>query len=103
MGVLVLFRKFILKLYAYNYFSNSCVNSKRIYIKNEFSWDCPKCEETVISSFDLVPFISYGSYCHVYFCKICQFESKEKMYTLNSIGIDFVDVSLSLDYNLKII
>jgi hypothetical protein len=101
-GTSILIRIFILKLDAYNN-GDSCINSKRIYVNYDFSWNCPKCKEDIISNFNTVPLISYGSYCHVYVCELCDFESDEKMYTLNAVGINFVDITLNLNYDLKIL
>lgn len=92
----------IMKIDAYTSNRNSCINSKRIYINDLLYWDCPNCNEQVNSNFDQIPFISYGSYCHVFHCDNCDFESKDKMYTLNNIGEDFVDITLSNENNLHL-
>ena len=78
------------------------VTSKRIYLCSSvaMTYNCPKCSVNVEYS-NNVPIISYGDYCHVFHCHDCGHESKDKMYSLNSIGDGFVDITPSKLNNLK--
>ena len=75
--------------------AQSLTEAKRLYLDRslEICWDCPDCEKKVW--FDhCCPIISYGNYCHVFYCDHCGFESHEKMYNLVNIndGDSTIDV-----------
>ena len=90
-------------------YNESCMEAKRIYTNHlVLKWTCPKCKQKHIYTYDKIPLISYGSYCHVYYCKsfdingdICGFESEDKMYYLHKINEDSVDLSFNALYDLK--
>lgn len=86
-------------IYAWAY-ADSLKDAKRIYSDTCFSWDCPDCKVRVESVFDKVPLISYGSYCHVFYCDDCGYESEHKMYELVSINDESVSIKPSDKYNL---
>lgn len=89
---------------TYTSSGQSCIDAKRIYADRSeltLQWNCPKCRQTNHTHFDQVPLISYGSYCHVYYCHECNFEFEDKMYTLNEIQEDYVDITLGKKYDLK--
>lgn len=83
-------------------FSESCLNAKRLYSDALFKWDCPNCKKQVDSQFNKTPLISYGSYCHVFYCEYCNYESSEKMYSLNAISEGEVSIDISESNNLKV-
>lgn len=75
---------------------------KRIYLCNSIlmTHDCPECKKENRYQ-NNVPFVSYGDYCHVFYCSECGHETTDKMYTLNSVGDDYVDITPSKLHNLK--
>lgn len=89
------------KISTYSY-QDTCIGAKRIYTETWFAWDCPKCGSCKGSHFNQVPLISCGEYCHVFVCDDCGYESEDKMYTLDKIYDDKVDITLSDKYNLKV-
>lgn len=79
--------------------------AKRIYLEKDLqiSFKCPECEKLVWYDHS-VPFISYGDYCHVFYCDSCGFESKDKMYQLVNISDndESVDVIFNKKYGLSL-
>lgn len=92
-------RKITIPAYSYH---DSCIGAKRIYTEVWFEWSCPECGSCSGSHFNQVPIISYGEYCHVFVCDDCDYESDDKMYTLDKICDDKVAITLSDKYNLKV-
>lgn len=89
---------------TYTSSGQSCIGAKRIYANSSdltLQWTCPECEQINHTHFDQVPFISYGSYCHSYYCHECNFECEDKMYTLNEIHDGCVDITIGKKYDLK--
>ncbi len=82
----------------------SCKGAKRIYAYSSdltLKWVCPECKGEVTETFEQVPLISYGDYCHWYYCDECGLEDSESMYTLNSIDTNDVNITLNTKYDLK--
>lgn len=82
----------------------SCVGAKRIYaVGLSIKWKCPECGNENHERFNQVPLISYGHYCHCFYCDDCGYESEsdEKMYKLESINEDSADLVFSENNNLK--
>lgn len=90
-----------MKIDAYT-FAESCINAKRIYTDVWFKWTCPECNSTLGSYFNQIPLISYGEYCHNFVCDNCDIEIYSKMYKVNEIFEDSVDITLSDLYNLEV-
>lgn len=90
-----------IEVYAWTY-SENLTNAKRIYCNSFFDWTCPKCESSIRSVFDKVPLISYGNYCHVFYCDECDYESKDKMYELISINKETVTIKPSESHELRV-
>lgn len=80
----------------------SCVDAKRIYSDAVFEWVCPECQEENHTNFDGCPLISCGYYCHDFCCEHCEREFEDKMYTLNNIKENSVDITPSPLYDLKV-
>lgn len=87
---------------TYTAYGNSCVGAKRIYSDVVFKWTCPECGSVIEEQFNQVPLVKYGDYCHVFCCSECEWESKDKMYTLHNINEDSVDITPSSLYSLKV-
>mgnify|MGYP003661752702 CR=1 FL=1 len=87
-----------MKLGCWVYTNGDLKDAKRIYLDGDItiSYPCPKCKEDLEFDSRRVPFISYGDYCHVLYCQECNHESEDKLYTLNEIGEDYVDVSTQI-------
>ena len=89
---------------THTYSGESCIGAKRIYSNKDdliLQWICPECEYKHNETFNQVPLISYGNYCHSYYCDECGFEDSEKMYTLNNIYTNDVDITVGSKHNLK--
>jgi hypothetical protein len=93
-------------LKAKTYFGEITNTTKKIYLDNNFiSCICPKCKEESIYD-DRVPILvnHYDGtwYCHIFYCDHCSFESKEKMYSVNSVNEDSIDLELNKkDFKIK--
>ena len=82
----------------------SCIGAKRIYATSlSITWECPECNKAQHERFNQVPLISYGHYCHCFYCDDCGYESgpDNKMYKLESINEDSVDLVFSESNNVK--
>lgn len=82
----------------------SCIGAKRIYAEDLLlRWICPECKETHEEEFNKVPLISYGYYCHCFYCESCGYESApdDKMYKLVETKDDSVDLTFSDSNDLK--
>ena len=82
----------------------SCIGAKRIYADNLFlRWTCPECKQIREEEFNKIPLISYGHYCHCFYCESCGYESDpdNKMYKLLEIKDDGVDLAFSESNDLK--
>ena len=97
-----------MKLSAYSYYSYpELKEAKRIYLSNHvISYICPECAEEDTHD-NRVPILTNnydGSYyCHSLYCKKCSFESKEKMYSVNEIGDDYIDLTFNKEFfNIKV-
>jgi hypothetical protein len=73
--------------------------TKRIYLDNvEIICTCPNCKEK--KTFDnCVPILVNNDdgtwYFHSFYCDECYFESEDKMYSLNSVNSDSIDIELN--------
>ena len=82
----------------------SCIGAKRIYSEDLLlKWECPDCKSPHNDEFNKVPLISYGHYCHCFYCEHCGYESgpDNKMYKLVATNDDSVDLVFSDSNNLK--
>ncbi len=92
----------VVKVDSYTSSGKSCVGAKRIYARNlSITWHCPDCKEEHEEQFNRVPLISYGDYCHSFYCDDCGYESVDKMYELNSISSDSVNLTFSENNKLQ--
>lgn len=96
-----------MKLNAFSYLSADLSQAKKIYLSGTIiRHECPECHE--INEFDnCVPILTKRNddsyYCHVVSCKECDFESDEKMYSINEIGNNYVDLKFNKElFNIKV-
>jgi len=88
-----------MKLDAYTNSDCHLSEAKRIYLNGvEMDCICPKCKETITFS-NNIPILT-GSfdetyYCHCFSCDDCGYESEEKMYSVNKVGDDYIDLKVN--------
>lgn len=77
---------------------------KRNYLCDsiKITHECPECGKENTFNNRTTTFLCYGTYCHVYSCDFCDYESEDKMYQLNDIGEDWIDVTFNVLNNLKV-
>tara|TARA_R100001594_G_scaffold42182_1_gene74224 strand:- start:469 stop:777 length:309 start_codon:yes stop_codon:yes gene_type:complete len=91
-----------MKIPAYNYWGTSLINSKRIYVNDLIlKWTCPECGSVHEEGNNNEVWLHYGEYPMNFYCNSCDFEPCERMFSLNEIGEDYIDITVSDKYNLK--
>ncbi len=93
-------------LKAYSNSGDSLKNSKRVYLKDiEVHTICPECKENVVHD-NCSPFLNNNddgtSYISHLYCPHCDYESDEKLYKLNSINEDSIDVEFDKKFETSV-
>lgn len=96
-----------MKLKAYTNSSVELKDSKRIYLlDSKVKYECPNCGVMgeIQSNIPILTGRNDGTfYCHVLYCDNCGHESEEKLYSVNNIGDDYIDLKFNKDlFNVKV-